>query len=310
MEIVRKEYSYSSATGLCNIYARSWAPEDKDDVKAIFQIAHGMAEHGERYEDFAEELCEHGYAVFINDHVGHGKSVARDDDLGYFGEKDGWMDFITDCRSLTDIAREEYPEKPVIFFGHSMGSFIARSYTAKYNDIKAAIYCGTSGKNPASGIAIKLASFIAKSKGSRHKSEFINKVAFGTYNSKIKDAKTPFDWLSRDEEQVEKYMEDKYCGFLFTAVGYRDLFSLLHSVSGKDWYKQLSTDLPILVVSGDMDPVGDYAKGIEQVVEDLKDTGHNVTLKLFENARHEILNEIDNDDVEEYIAEWVDGILA
>ena len=167
MEIVRKEYSFKSATGLCDIYARSWAPADKDSVKAIFQITHGMAEHGERYARFAKKLCEHGYAVFAQDHIGHGKSVASDDDLGYFGEKDGWRDFVIDCRSLTDIAREEYPGKPVVFFGHSMGSFIARNYTAKYNDVQAAIFCGTSGKNPAAPIAIKLASFVGKSRGSR-----------------------------------------------------------------------------------------------------------------------------------------------
>ena len=157
MEIVRKEYSFKSATGLCDIYARSWAPADKDSVKAIFQITHGMAEHGERYARFAKKLCEHGYAVFAQDHI---------DDLGYFGEKDGWRDFVIDCRSLTDIAREEYPGKPVVFFGHSMGSFIARNYTAKYNDVQAAIFCGTSGKNPAAPIAIKLASFVGKSRGS------------------------------------------------------------------------------------------------------------------------------------------------
>ena len=147
MEIVRKEYSFKSATGLSDVYARSWAPADKDSVKAIFQITHGMAEHGERYARFAKRLCEHGYAVFAQDHIGHGKSVESDDDLGYFGEKDGWRDFVIDCRTLTDIAREEYPGKPVVFFGHSMGSFIARNYTAKYNDVQAAIYCGTSGKN-------------------------------------------------------------------------------------------------------------------------------------------------------------------
>ena len=170
MEIVRKEYSFKSATGLSDVYARSWAPADKDSVKAIFQITHGMAEHGERYARFAKRLCEHGYAVFAQDHIGHGKSVESDDDLGYFGEKDGWRDFVIDCRTLTDIAREEYPGKPVVFFGHSMGSFIARNYTAKYNDVQAAIYCGTSGKNPAAPIAIKLAGFVAKSRGSRHRS--------------------------------------------------------------------------------------------------------------------------------------------
>ena len=309
MEIVRKEYSFKSATGLCDIYARSWAPADKDGVKAIFQITHGMAEHGERYARFAKKLCEHGYAVFAQDHIGHGKSVASDDDLGYFGEKDGWRDFVIDCRSLTDIAREEYPGKPVVFFGHSMGSFIARNYTAKYNDVQAAIFCGTSGKNPAAPIAIKLASFVGKSCGSRHKSEFINNLAFGNYNKKFDNVKTEFDWLTKDEDEVQKYIDDKYCGFLFSAAGYKDLFSVLNSVSGKDWYEQLSTDIPVLVVSGSMDPVGDYSKGVTQVAEDLKATGHDVTLKLFDGDRHEILNETNRDEVEDYIAAWADAAL-
>lgn len=309
MEIVRKEYSFKSATGLSDVYARSWAPADKDSVKAIFQITHGMAEYGERYARFAKRLCEHGYAVFAQDHIGHGKSVESDDDLGYFGEKDGWRDFVIDCRTLTDIAREEYPGKPVVFFGHSMGSFIARNYTAKYNDVQAAIYCGTSGKNPAAPIAIKLAGFVAKSRGSRHRSEFINNLAFGNYNKKFDNVKTDFDWLTRDEAEVQKYIDDKYCGFLFTAAGYKDLFSILNSVSGKDWYEQLSTDIPVLVVSGSMDPVGEYSKGVTQVADDLKATGHDVTLKLFDGDRHEILNEINRDEVEEYIASWADAAL-
>ena len=127
MEINQKEYSFGSTTGLADIYARSWAPADPEDVKAIFQIAHGMAEHCNRYEEFAQYLAAKGYAVFANDHIGHGKSVASDDDLGYFGERDGWLAFVNDAKLLTDIAREEYPDKPVIVFGHSMGSFIIRS---------------------------------------------------------------------------------------------------------------------------------------------------------------------------------------
>lgn len=310
VDIIRKEYTFKSSTGLCDVYARSWSPKDDKDVKAIFQIAHGMAEHGERYAAFAKVLCEHGFAVFINDHVGHGKSVKNDDYLGYFGEKDGWMDLIIDCRTLTDIAKEEYPDRPVIFFGHSMGSFVARNYTAKYNDVQAAIYCGTGGKNPAVPLAITIASILAKSRGSMHRSTFINNVAFGAYNKKYKDVQTAFDWLSKDRDQVQKYIDDKYCGFLFTCAGYRDLFSLLDSVSNKLWYEQVSTNIPILLVSGDMDPVGDYGKGVKQVAEDLEASGHNVTLKLFEDDRHEILNEIDHAAVKEYVADWADNIIA
>lgn len=169
---------------------------DPEDVKAIFQIAHGMAEHCNRYEEFAQYLAAKDYAVFANDHIGHGKSVASDDDLGYFGERDGWLAFVNDAKLLTDIAREEYPDKPVIVFGHSMGSFIIRSYCEKFgNDIAGGIFCGTSGTNPMSGIAIKLADLVVRAKGSRHRSEFINKLAFGAYNKKLKIPERSFDWL-------------------------------------------------------------------------------------------------------------------
>ena len=154
MDMIRKEYAFGSTTGLADIFVRSWAPADSSKVKAIFQIAHGMAEHGERYEDFAKYLVAEGYAVFANDHIGHGKSVATDDDLGYFGERDGWLAFVNDAKLLTDLAKNEYPDKPVILFGHSMGSFIARSYAEKFGgDLAGAVFCGTSGTNPAAGLS-------------------------------------------------------------------------------------------------------------------------------------------------------------
>lgn len=271
-----------------------------------------MAEHGERYEDFAKFLCKNGYAVYANDHIGHGKSVATDDDLGYFGERDGWLGFVNDAKLLTDLAKGEYPDKPVVLFGHSMGSFIARSYCEKFGaDLAGAVFCGTSGTNPAAGVAIRLADVIAKIKGSRYRSEFINKLAFGAFNKKIEKPRTPFDWLSRDNAQVDKYIADKYCGFLFTAVGYRDMSTVLWSVSGKSWYANLPFVLPVLLISGEMDPVGAYGKGIRQVFRDLKSSGHkNVVMKLYKNDRHEILNELDKEDVYKDVVDWADKLLS
>ncbi|MBP3696015.1 MAG: lysophospholipase [Clostridia bacterium] len=306
MAVLRTEYKIPSKSGVADVFARCWAPAD-ENPKAIFQIVHGMAEHGERYADFAEYLCSKGFAVLADDHVGHGKSVKSDDDLGYFGENGGWDAFVEDERALTELIKKEYPDTPVIFFGHSMGSFIAREYLRRYGDdeaIKGGIICGTSGKNPASAIAIKLAGAIAKSKGSRHRSEFINNVAFGAYNKKFEGA-TAFDWLSSDTEQVKKYIEDKYCGYLFTAAGYKDLFTVLTVVSGKEWFKNMPKDLPLLVISGEDDPVGNYGKGIKQVYNDLKREGvKDVTLKLYPGLRHEILNERKNKTVYEDMAAW------
>ena len=152
-----KEYSFPSKTGVADIYAKCWIPSE--GAKAIFQIAHGMAEHCERYNDFASYLVSLGFAVAVNDHAGHGKSVKSDDDLGYFGQDGGWDALVEDERTLTEILKKDFPDIPVIFFGHSMGSFVAREYILRYGTderIKAAVFCGTSGKNPASGIAIHL----------------------------------------------------------------------------------------------------------------------------------------------------------
>lgn len=306
MEIIRKEYSVPSKSGLSEIFARCWMPSEKPE--AILQVAHGMAEHGERYEDFAKYLCEKGIALFINDHLGHGKSVKSDDDLGYFGDNNGWNILVEDQKVITDLIKREFPDTPIVFFGHSMGSFIAREYVRRYGkdeSLKAAVFCGTSGKNPASAIAIKLANAIAKIKGTKHHSKFIDKMAFGPYNAKTEN-RTPFDWLSTDNAEVDKYVADKYCGYLFTIVGYRDLFTLLNNVSGKDWYASVNKNLPMLLIAGEDDPVGTYGKGVKQVYNDLVSAGKkDVAIKLYPAMRHEILNEVDRIQVYEYIYSWV-----
>ncbi len=309
MAILRTEYTIPSKTGLADIFARCWTPAEKAPV-AIIQIAHGMAEHGERYADFAEYLCSKGFAVIADDHIGHGKSVKDNSDLGYFGEEGGWDAFVEDEKAITDMITAQYPDLPVIFFGHSMGSFIAREYLRRYGDdkrIAGGIICGTSGKNPASAIAINLAGIIASIKGSHHKSEFINKMAFGPYNKKC-EGETAFDWLTTDKEQVRKYIDDEFCGYLFTAAGYKDLFTILTVVSGKSWYEKMPKNLPLLIISGEDDPVGNYGKGIKQVYNDLMAAGaKDVTLKLYAGMRHEILNEIKKDIVYEDISSWMLG---
>lgn len=305
--------TFISQTGLAGIYYQSWTPDNPDNIKGIFQIVHGMAEHSDRYEEFAKFLTTIGFAVYVNDHIGHGRSVKSEDDLGYFGEKDGWKAFVEDEHTITIRAKKEFPNVPVVLFGHSMGSFIARNYISKYaDDISASIICGTSGPNPAAGIGIMLANLVAKIKGSKHRSKLINSIAFGSYDKRSKyNGDGGFGWLSTDKEEVKKYLNDPLCGFLFTAKGFTDLFGVLDSVSKADWYEKVPKDLPIYLIAGKEDPVGNYGAGVKTVFEELKKTGHTkVTMKLFDRMRHEILNEFGKEEVMINIAQWCQKILG
>ncbi len=310
MEIIRKEYTYPSVTGVADVFARSWSPKD-GDIKAVFQIIHGMAEYGERYEEMAAYLCEKGYAVIINDHVGHGRSVKSESDLGFFnGDKNkAGIGFVEDAHKLTQIAAEEF-KKPIILMGHSMGSFVARHYITKYSqDILGAIICGTSGPNPAAGAGILVANLVAKLKGEKYKSKLIDGMAFGTYNKRC-EKRTPFDWLSVNKENVDRYIADKNCGFLFTVSGYKNLFEVLQFVSTAEWFGAVPADLPMFLIAGGEDPVGTYGKGVMTVYTKLNETGHKRTdIKIYDGLRHEIHNEDDRYTVFSDIARWCDYLL-
>lgn len=290
--MVKNEFYFPSVSGLADIHAASYKPDNENDIKAVLQIAHGMAEHLERYEAFAEYLCNNGIALYINDHIGHGKSISSRDELGYFGKKDGWKNFVEDCHKLTEIAKKENPEKPLVFFGHSMGSFVARAYSYKYsNDIKGAVFCGTAGANPLAGVGAGLAKLIGKVKGDHHRSKLIDKMSFGTYNKRC-EGRTNFDWLTRDQDIVDKYIADEDCGFLFTVSGSQDLMGILSYVSSKDWYSGFNKALPVYLIAGAEDPVGAYGKGVTEVADGLKQAGvKDVNIKLYPECRHEILNE-------------------
>lgn len=318
MSIIHTEYSpennntFVSSSGLFPIYIQSWAPEKEEDIKGVFQLTHGMAEYSDRYEDFGNYLAEKGYAVFIHDHMGHGKSTKSDDDLGYFGEdKDNWKHLIEDVYSVTKIAKEKYPGKPFYLFGHSMGSFVARGYLEKYsNELNGAVICGTSGANPAAGLAVYIAAAVGKIKGSRYKSNFINNLAFGSYNKKFaKDGDCGFSWLSVNEDNVSFYNKNKYCGYTFTTSGFMGLFGLLSHVSKIECFEKVKKDLPLLLISGKDDPVGSYGKGVKEVYDNFIKTGHKLTsIKLFDGLRHEILNEKCNRDIYDYIIDWLDKV--
>lgn len=302
------EFGFSSATGQCDIYACKYTPENSE-AKAVIVIHHGMAEHQERYQDFIEYLTDNGFAVYMHDMANHGKSNKNFDLTGYFGKKDGYKALVADMKTVFDKAKAEYPSIPIFTMGHSMGSFVNRCFTAWYNDLGLAgtIYMGTGGPNPIAGMGDMLSSAIAKMTGYTKKVALLDRITFGAYNDKF-EKRTAYDWLTRDNEIVDKYIADKYCGFLFSAQGMNDLIKLNINANSDEWYAKLPKDLPILLTSGAMDPVGEYSKGINAVGDRLKASGHNkVTVKLYDDARHEILNETNKDEVYADILEWLNA---
>lgn len=292
MSYMKTEFRFPSASGLTEIYACKYIPQDP--VRRVVQIAHGMAEHLERYEPFIEVLCSHGIAVYINDHLGHGKSASDPQDRGYFGPG-GYVDVVKDMAQLTQIAKADYPDVPFVLFGHSMGSFMVRTYAANplYNgNLDGLIVCGTGGPNGAVGVAIGLTKFLEKCRGDRHRSVLINALAFGSYNKRCQ-GRTLFDWLTKDEAAVDAYIADENCGFLFTTSGFLGLFGALRFANSEKCMESTPKELPILLISGTEDPVGGYGKGVDRVQELLTASGHRVRKILYPNARHEILNESD-----------------
>ncbi|MBR2370415.1 MAG: alpha/beta fold hydrolase [Clostridia bacterium] len=266
-------------------------------VKAIVQLSHGMCEYVRRYEHVAEFFCKNGIVFCGNDHLGHGDTAVTDENLGFTSEGGGADFMVEDVRKLTEIIKERYPDKPIILFGHSMGSFIARLYLTKYTDISAAIIEGTGGPESPTAMGKTVASAVMKFKGERYRSKMLDSIAFGNYNRRIGKHCAVSAWLSRDDDLVSRYMSDRYCKYVFTARGFYDLFDLLGRVSEKSWAELVPKTLPILLASGDADPVGNYGRGVKAVYDRLVAAGvENVTLKLYPDARHELHNETNKDE--------------
>lgn len=301
-----KQFNFQSSDASNSIFANVYYPKDSSPI-GIIQIVHGMAEHIGRYEDFAKYFCERSYIVCASDHVGHGRSVKNEQDYGYFGTTDGGEIMVDDVRKLFEILINEYPDLPYFILGHSMGSFVLRKYITKYPDgLSGIIISGTGGSNPLAKIGIKLAKRDLRKNGDRNRSKFIDNLAFGNYNKKIPNARTKFDWLTRDESIVDKYIEDDACGYIFTSSGFVSLLNIMYEVNLKGWADNVSEDLPIMFISGSDDPVGNYKKGVQYVYDMLKLSGvKDIKLLFYDNGRHEILNELNRAEVYTDIENWI-----
>ncbi|HBG4072762.1 TPA: alpha/beta hydrolase [Clostridioides difficile] len=301
-------FTFKGEEGL-DIYTYKWEDENIKKTKAVIQIAHGMAETAQRYETFAKVLTENGYIVYINDHRGHGKTAKIIENVGHLAEKEGFRCLVEDMYTLTNIIKKENEDLPIYLFGHSMGSFASQRYIMDYgNNLSGLILCGSNGKQ---GIILNLAHLIInreiKKYGRRSRSNKINDLIFGGQIIR-RNEKTKFDWLSRDKEQVEKYINDPFCGVVCSCGFFYDLVQGLKEIEDKENLKKVPLDIPIYIISGDKDPIGKNGKGVLRLRDRYIKLGvKDVTCKLYKDGRHELLNEINKEEVFEDIICWLNN---
>lgn len=309
MAIVRTEAYFNSSTGHNKIYTRIWQ-EDTLSPIGVFQIAHGMAEHITRYDDFACFLAKNGFVVCGNDHLGHGESVNDFSDLGYFAEKDGDKRLVDDMHILTKIMKKKYPDLPYFLFGHSMGSLCARVYTTHFGyELSGVVYCGTSELPAVAEAALPVIETLCEKFGAKTDVTALGDVFNTICNLSVREKDTlPVAWLSRNRQNQESYLSDPLCGFPLKLGGYRDLFALAVECGRREWATLVPENLPIMIISGAKDPVGFNGRGTLSVADNLVLAGHEPTVILYPGDRHEILFEDDHEIVYNDVLAWLHSI--
>lgn len=301
-----KDFYFNSSTGKNKIHARMCVPDT--EPRAIVQIIHGIAEYIDRYDEFMSFLADNGIIAVGTDHLGHGKSIESEEQTGFFAYENGWDYAVRDEEVLRLAMHENYPELPIIVFGHSMGSFMARTLLIRYPDaFNAAIISGTGNQGSAlvNG-GLFMGNLVTGLKGAHHYSKFLNNLAFGSYNKIYENPKTEYDWLSRDEANVQKYIDDPLCGFIPTCSLFRDMMTGVKFITNKKNLTTMNKDMPVYFMSGDMDPVGECGKGVQKAYNNFLEAGmKDVSIKLYPGGRHEMLNEINKDEVYSDILTWL-----
>lgn len=293
------------------IHVYRWLPDPGTEVRGMVQIAHGMGETAARYAEFAECLTRHGYAVYANDHRGHGKSVEDPNLLGNAGvDAFRWM--ASDMINLGEVASKEYPDIPLFLMGHSMGSFLVQHLMyAGHERYHAFILSGTNGKRGLLRFGEKLAFLQCGIQGATHPSMLLNALVFGGFNRSFRPASTPFDWLSRDPEEVKRFMDDPMCGAICTAGFFRDFFKLLIEIHLPDNMKRIPKDKPVYLFSGEQDPVGLHGKGVHNLVTQYRQLQlQHIEYRLYAGGRHEMLHETNRADVALDVLDWLDRHLV
>ena len=302
-----REFTYPSSDGVHQIHAAEWTP-DITEPRGVVQLVHGISEYILRYAPFAEYLTRYGFIVVGDDHLGHGKTASGPEEYGFIAEQDGWTHMADDVRALRVLTGEKYPGLPYFLLGHSMGSFLARTYLIRWpGTLTGAILSGT-GQEPAPTVA--LGKFLTGIGNPRKVNKLVNSLSLGAYNKKFAPNRTSADWISRDEQIVDAYVADPLCSFVPTAGMNHDMMGGLQFIAGKENLARMDKDTPVYFFSGDKDPVGGTGEGVRKVCGFFRDAGvKDVTMKLYPGGRHEMLNETNRDEVYADVLSWLEKHL-
>lgn len=301
---MKKHLELPSKDQLTTLHLVQWTPEKP---KAILQLVHGMAEFIERYDEFATFLTDNGFLVIGHDHLGHGQSVSKTEPIyGYFSDSQSANLLIEDTYQVTEMIQNQYPDLPLFIMGHSMGSFVLRNYLTRYSThLAGAIIMGTGGRRSELKFALPLAKALNKQQP-KAVNHFFDKMAFGGFAKHFPEKKSSFDWLTKNPDNVAAYIDHPKMGFVFTNNGFHTLFTLMNKATEANWFEPINHDLPIYITSGEQDPVGDFGKGPREVANELAEADFkDVTLHLYRELRHEILNEREKTMVMTDLLNWL-----
>ncbi len=305
---MRDEFYFPSKDGNTEIHSIEWKPQGSP--KAVLQISHGMMEYVARYDAFAQYLCDRGWYVVGNDHLGHGKSVQSASEYGFFNEKYGNVCVLGDMHTLRQRTAKKYPDVPYFMLGHSMGSSLMRQYIQMYgNGLAGVILMGTVADHAKASLVFgkRLCRLMAVCRGWHYRSRLVDGLALGPFNKKFRPARTQADWVTSDHEMLERYASDPLCSFRFTVNAYYSMFQGMLTTQKKESVYMIPKTLPILFASGADDPVGDFGKGVRKIYEQYRSAGiQDVTLRLYTGDRHELLNETDRQQVYVDLYEWLE----
>lgn len=303
-----QHFTYTADDG-AKLFVYRWQP-DVGIGKAVVHIAHGMAEHGGRYERLAEALTEHGFVVFANDYRGHGKTAQTAEEVGHFSDQNGWQRTLKDIEELVRLERNEFFGHRVILFGHSLGSLVAQHLATR--DLFDAV--AMSGANGLVTPLVHVGKLIARIErwrlGKRGKSDLINSLSFDAFNKPFRPNRTSFDWLSRDEAEVDKYIADSMCGFLCSTQLWLDVLDAITEAAHPEFRSRVPKQLPIYLFSGSRDTANEEGRGSTALAEYYRSHGmEKVSYRIFPQARHETLNELNREEVTEHLIDWMNAIV-